>query len=100
VPRTSGQVAKRSGVTLVELLVAMTILALIVGVSGLAFGSLRAPRGSQWVREARAARTKAIEEGTPVAVPSVRPSVLFLPDGRAIGPSADPLTGAPSDSAH
>ncbi len=97
--RTGGRV-DRPGVTLIELLVAMTILGLIAGVSGLAFASLRAPRGSEWVREAWAARTKAILEGTPVGLPAVRPSVLFLPDGRVLGTGADPLTGVPNDSAH
>jgi prepilin-type N-terminal cleavage/methylation domain-containing protein len=94
----------RSGVTLVELLVVIAILGLIVGVSGVAFASLRAPRTSERIRAARAARAQAIREGRPVAFafagPSLRPSALFLPDGRAIGSGADPLTGAPIDASH
>jgi hypothetical protein len=30
--------------------------------------------------------------------PPNRETALFLPDGRAIGPGLDPLTGAPSDA--
>ena len=93
---------RQTGVTLVELLIVIAILGLILGVTGLAFMSLRQPRESEWIRQARAARARAIREGTPspfsTARPPVRPSVLFLPDGRAIGPGADPLTGAPLDA--
>ena len=85
------------GVTLVELLVVIVILALITGVSGLAFASLRVPRESTLVRATRVARAEAIRTGRPVSLrlDSLRrhPSVLFLPDGRAVGPGADPLTG-------
>ncbi len=92
----------RSGVTLVELLVVIAILGLIVGVSGVAFASLRTPRTAERIRAAQAARTQAIREGRPVAFPfgvaRVRPSALFLPDGRAIGIGVDPLTGAPADA--
>ena len=86
------------GVTLVELLVVIVILGLITGVSGLAFASLRAPRESALARTARVARAEAIRTGRPVAfrLDSLhrRPFVLFLPDGRAVGPGVDPLTGA------
>jgi prepilin-type N-terminal cleavage/methylation domain-containing protein len=100
--RSGVQAYGRTGVTLVELLIVIAILGLIFGVSGLAFMSLRLPRGSEWMRQARAARARAIREGIPTAFPTarppVRPSALFLPDGRAIGPGADPLTGAPLDA--
>jgi len=98
---------RRSGVTLVELLVVIAILGLVFGVSGLAFTSLRAPRESEWVRELRRAREEAIRTGTPVhARDPLPPSTaryrplppLFLPDGRALGPGADPLTGGPRDA--
>ncbi len=92
----------RSGVTLVELLVVIVILGLIVGVSGLAFTSLRPPRTSERIRAAQAARGQAIREGRPVPFlfrgSRVRPSALFLPDGRAIGIGVDPLTGTPADA--
>jgi prepilin-type N-terminal cleavage/methylation domain-containing protein len=95
---------RQSGVTLVELLVVIAILGLIVGVSGVAFTSLQAPRASERTRAVRGARAQAIREGRRVAFPfgrpRVRPSALFLPDGRAIGTGIDPLTGAPVDASH
>src|SRR5437899_8162013 len=97
----------RIGVTLVELLVVLTILGLMFGVSGLAFTSLRAPRESEWVRQLRRARREAIRTGRPVRAVvssgtvgdgSLLPAPLFLPDGRALGPGVDLLTGAPRDA--
>src|SRR5438128_3773333 len=98
---------RRTGVTLLEMLVVLTILGLIFAVSGLAFTSLRAPRESEWVRELRRAREEAIRTGRPVRAVvssgtvgngSLLSAPLFLPDGRALGPGADPLTGAPRDA--
>ena len=105
--RSGGRVVRRTGVTLVELLVVLATLGLMFGVSGLAFTSLRAPRESEWLREFRRARDQAIRSGRPVRAADPRPPAtgfdrarppLFLPDGRAIGPGADPLTGAPLDA--
>ena len=107
--RTVGQSYSRTGVTLIELLVVLTILGLTFGISGLALTSLRAPRESAVVRRLRENRAAAIRTGLPVRVvldspaersdrPTVRPSVAFLPDGRAIGQGADPLTGAARDA--
>ena len=99
--------ARLAGLTLVEVMVVIAILGLIVGVSGLAFSSLRAPRQSGWSAALRRARAQAIQTGRPVrtVVPtdtaryrSPLPAPLFLPDGRAVGPGADPLTGAPLDA--
>ncbi|MGH7676105.1 MAG: hypothetical protein ACREMV_12615, partial [Gemmatimonadales bacterium] len=73
-------------------------------ISGLALASLQAPRESERVRALSRARSQAIRTGPPVraALPpdtagtlSPLPAPLFLPDGRAIGPGVDPLTGAP-----
>jgi len=98
---------RNGGVTLVELLVVIVILGLLLGVSGLAFTSLRAPRESEWIRQLRRAREQAIRTGKPIrATQPLPPStalyrplpLLFLPDGRALGPGADPLTGAPRDA--
>jgi prepilin-type N-terminal cleavage/methylation domain-containing protein len=98
----------RAGVTLVELLVVIAILSLIFGVSGLAFASLRVPRESEWIRALRRARAEAIQSGLPTrtAIPPdsamnrvLLRAPLFLPDGRAVGSGADPLTGAPFDAA-
>lgn len=96
----------RAGVTLIELLVVLVLLGLIFTVSGLALASLAAPRESARVQALVAARSRAIRSGAPVLadgdsgviggshLPPPIP-VLFLPDGRAIGPGVDPLTGAP-----
>src|SRR5712691_4880023 len=99
--RVAGVAGRRLGVTLVELLVVLTILGLIVGISGLALASLRAPRESARVRTLNEARARAIRSGTPVQVrldtvpprtgqPAPRLTALFFPDGRAIGPGLDP----------
>ncbi|HET9385243.1 MAG TPA: prepilin-type N-terminal cleavage/methylation domain-containing protein [Gemmatimonadales bacterium] len=80
-----------SGVTLLELLVVLTILGVILGITGLALGSLQAPRESQEIMDLREARTAAIRSGTP----RFAHGVLFLPDGRAIGATVDRLTGTP-----
>jgi prepilin-type N-terminal cleavage/methylation domain-containing protein len=82
--------ARSRGVTLVELLVVLALLGLVLGMSGLAFASLRERPESDELRELRRARAEAIRSGAPVRAASV----LFLPDGRAVGPGVDPLTGA------
>lgn len=101
---------RAGGVTLVELLVVLVLLGVIFGMTGLALASLSAPRQSVIFRRLQAARAEAIRTGRPVQVsgdsgsvgtyfplpPSPLP-VLFLPDGRAIGPGIDPLTGAPRE---
>ena len=85
------------GFTLLEVMVVVAILGVIVGVSGLAFASLRVPRKSAWTRAATQARVDAIRLGRPARapVPDSLAAPLFLPDGRAIGPGVDPLTGLP-----
>ncbi len=79
------------GVTLVEVLVVLAILGIVLGVTGLALGSLETPRESQFALDLRKARTDAIQSGAPRTAHGVR----FLPDGRAIGPNVNPLTGLP-----
>jgi len=100
----TGDGGRGTGVTLIELVVALALLGLILGISGLALASLQSPRDSERVRELSRARAEAIRTARPVraAFPtdtvrnrSPLPSPLFLPDGRAIGPGVDPLTGAP-----
>jgi len=92
-----------SGFTLLEVIVVVAILGLTVGMTGLAFVSLHAPRESDQLRELRRARAEAIETGRPVITGSHRAprttQVLFLPDGRAIGPCVYSLTGAPLNAA-
>ena len=82
---------RAQGVTLLELLVVLTVLGLILGVSGLALGTRRMPRESGQLIELRRARADAIHSGGPRTALGVR----FLPDGRAIGVGIDALTGAP-----
>ena len=108
----STPVPPRRGVTLIELLVVLVLLGLLFTVSGLALASLATPRQSAWFRTLEASRARAIRRGIPVLVdggsdasggnrsrsgPLGLPAgaVLFLPDGRALGPGVDPLTGAP-----
>ena len=91
-----------SGFTLLEVMVVLVVLGLMVGVSGLAFVGLRAPRESNLAGELRRARREAIQTGRPVSTGGAHAPftthVLFLPDGRAIGSGADALTGAPVDA--
>jgi Tfp pilus assembly protein FimT len=85
----------------VELIVVVAIIGLVFGVSGLALSSLRAPRASAGTAALRQARTEAIRTGQPVRAAMTGTqhlAPLFLPDGRAIGPGADLLTGAPLDA--
>ena len=82
---------RASGVTLLELIVVLAILGVILAVTGLALGALKRPREAQELTELREARAEAIHVGAPRTAHGVR----FLPDGRAIGPNVNPLTGAP-----
>jgi prepilin-type N-terminal cleavage/methylation domain-containing protein len=77
------------GVTLVELLVVLTVVGLLIGLTGLALASLREPHESQRVMEMRAARAAAIRDGIRISADGA----LFLPDGRVIGPGTDSLRG-------
>lgn len=87
------------GVTLVELMVALAVLALVLGMTGVGLASLRPPAGAEAHRAFERARADAIRSGTPVRVePESGAVVLFLPDGRAVGGGVDPLTGAAHDS--
>ncbi len=93
-----------SGFTLLETVVVLSIIGLVYGVTGLALTSLKTPRESEWIRELRRARAKAIHTGRPHITADNRAPrtahILFLPDGRALGPGADPLTGAPLNGSH
>ncbi len=80
------------GVTLLELLVVLTVLGVVLGVTGLAIASLQAPRESEEILALTRARAEAIHSGAR----RTAHGVLFFPDGRAIGPKVDPLTGVPN----
>ncbi len=84
-------VRRAPGITLLEMLVVLTVLGVVLGVTGLAIESLRVPRESQELRDLRRARAEAIHSGAPRTAHGVR----FLPDGRAIGPGVNSLTGEP-----
>lgn len=81
----------RTGFTLIEVVVSLAVLALILGVTVVGLASLRQPAASRTARQITAARDSAVRSGMVV----VAPQILFLPDGRAIGPGVEPLTGAP-----
>jgi prepilin-type N-terminal cleavage/methylation domain-containing protein len=82
-------------VTLIELLVVLVLLGLIFTISGLGLASLSPSRESVGIRALEAARAQAIRAGVPVGVGGDSAAVLFLPDGRALGPGIDHLTGNP-----
>jgi len=97
---------ERRGFTLLEVVVALALFGLVLGVSGLALASLREPSAAALSRQLIAARDSAIRSGDRVSVTVSLPDtgeyhaprtthLLFLPDGRAVGTDVDPLTGAP-----
>jgi prepilin-type N-terminal cleavage/methylation domain-containing protein len=83
------------GVTLIELLVVLVLLGALLSVSGLALAALRPPTSSRWRQALLAARAQAIRTGQAVTVRTDSTAVRFFPDGRALGPGVDPLTGWP-----
>ena len=89
-----------TGFTLIELIVSLTILTLIVGLSTVAVAAF----GREPVASPRAmlgaTHLEAITSGAPVLTPPDSGSLdssgpLFLPDGQAIGAGVDALTGEP-----
>jgi prepilin-type N-terminal cleavage/methylation domain-containing protein len=85
------------GFSLIEMVVVLILLGLSAGISASAISSLRVPATTAVAGALRAARGRALSSGRPVLVSD---QVLFLPDGRAIGPGVDPLNGAPAAHAH
>ena len=87
----------RRGMTLLELLVTLAVMGVLAGAAAFAFR----PSDSSMADPLADGRSSAIREGRPRVVVSrdtaSRPGritrVLFLPDGRALGPGRDPLTG-------
>ena len=82
----------QAGTTLIELVVALLIIALTAGVTTLAIQSLRPPPENGFQAAMLDARTRAIREGHAVRITtdSIQDSlgpriILFLPDGRTLG---------------
>jgi len=82
-----------AGITLVELLVVLVLLGLLTTLGAVSVTSLRPPPEAARLDTLRAARAKAIRSGVPVMLTLDSVPIRFLPDGRVLGGSADPLTG-------
>lgn len=94
--------------TLVEVVVALALLGLVLGMSGLTLASLRPTPSAAITRQLTDARADAIRTGRPVAVTVTLPDTgayraprtahyLFLPDGIVIGAGVRLLTGVPHE---
>lgn len=96
---------RRAGFTLIELMVAMATIAVTLTIGSMALSSALSKEDSGGdTRRVRleAARRQAIDDGDHVVVSSgedsAATSILFLPDGRAVGGGVDALTGTWSGS--
>ena len=98
--------ANRAGATLIELAVALAILAIAAAVSGIALRAFAAPdAANEGAVRVEAARRRALAERRPVAVAvtdsgGARSAVAY-PDGRVVADSAldlDPLSGRPREA--
>ena len=89
-----------TGYTLVELLIVVAIMSISAVVASVSIGPVLTvtEEHSEAVR-LRMARREAIDSGRMVVVPSgpadSGATVLFLPDGRALGVGVDASTGQP-----
>lgn len=81
---------RTSGVTLIELVVTLVVMGFLVGLAGGLVGDVR-PSPSLGGEEE--ARRRAVIEPVEGPVITDSASVVFLPDGRAVGAGVDPLTG-------
>ena len=82
--------ATRGGFTLVEVIVAMAVLGVTLGVAGLAVTSWSVvTEDDEWQSRLRHAESRAVREGRGVVVwpdsAHATPPALRLPDGRRIG---------------
>ncbi|MEK7668874.1 MAG: prepilin-type N-terminal cleavage/methylation domain-containing protein [Gemmatimonadota bacterium] len=93
----------RHGLTLVELVAALAVLSVGLGVASVALASLRTTPDADLLLRLRRARAEAVRTGRPVPVRAGALAVLFAPDGSAstslpesdsLRISVDPLTGA------
>jgi prepilin-type N-terminal cleavage/methylation domain-containing protein len=92
----------KPGFSLLEMIAALAVLAVGLGVSALALPALRTEPTAEPLRVLRQARTQALMTGRPVTVRVGRQAVLFGADGSAstsrLGADSlrlhvDPLTG-------
>ena len=89
----------RRGFTLVELIVTLALLGLLSGLAAATLGGLRMTEPDTRAQALARARERAIRTGTRVRLDDAHgESVLFLPDGRAVGDGVDPLIGGPPDA--
>ena len=96
-----------SAFTLIEVVVVLALVGLVAGISTVAMVSLRPTQRTELVATLDSARSVAIRSGTPIHVVLVLSDTAgsprtahwnFLPDGRALGPNLDPMTGATYDA--
>ena len=89
----------RSGFTLVELLVALVILSVSCAIASASLASFlsASPASAHELSVLSRAHRAAVDEGAAAVVTTDSTDgaerVLFLPDGSAVGPGVDPLTG-------
>jgi len=93
--RTVGLTA---GASLLELLVALSMLALLGVLSTVAVTSLRRPDATAMRETMRTLRSDAIRTGQPITARQDSTILRFMPDGRVLGGVVDPLTGAWPDA--
>ena len=74
-----------AGFTLVELLAALAVLSVGLGVTALALSALRPRPGSEVIRALASARDSAVRTGQPVTWRRDTFAVRFLPDGSSSG---------------
>ena len=97
---------RNAGVTLVELMVVLVLLAVMAGIVGISWRPDPSPRarGTDARAVIAAARLRAIESGASITVAVMdgerRIEVTARPDGRLVGAARlglDPLTGLPRE---
>jgi len=88
---------RRSGFTLVEVIVVLAVMGISAGLATVAFRSLIPESDTEaqsWAGQVRSARRRAVSATTPFVLRSAdKAPILFLPDGRVVGEGFDPLTG-------
>lgn len=88
----------RAGVTLLELLVTILVLAVLVTLTGVPFSTSVRTSDDTYAGKLLEGRRAAVRSGRAVLVAAGRDTVTLLPDGRAIRNlwarrMADPVTG-------